>query len=92
MLKTQRNKYHKVLRGQTLSAIAAAYHVGEYALAKENGLKDEVVEGQVLRLPPWTGNRYTVGIGEDKKLLCGSVERYEKSNGKALYPGQRIVL
>lgn len=92
MLKMQKHKYHRVLRGQTLSSIAAAYCVGEYALAKENCLTEEVQEGQILRLPKITGNRYTVQAGEDKKVLCGSKENYEKRNGKHLYPGQRIVL
>ena len=92
MLKTIKKRYHRVLRGQTLAEIATAYHVGEYALAKENGLEKEVQEGQVLRLPKERGNRYIVRAGDSKKLLCGSKENYEKRNGPHLYLGQRVVL
>ena len=92
MLKTTRIKYHRVLSGQTLSQIAATYCTSEYALVKENHLQEEVTAGQILRLPPHVGNRYTVQAGEDKILLCGNKENYERKNGKHLYPGKQIVL
>ena len=92
MLKIEKVKYHKVLQGQTLREIAAAYCVSEWALARENCLTCEVEAGQILRLPKSGGNRYTVQAGDDKKILCGSKENYEEKNGKYLYPGQRVVL
>ena len=92
MLKIASVKFHKVVAGQTVKEIAAAYHVGVFALVKENGLTEEVVDGQVLRLPKERGNGYTVKAGDSKGLLCGTKEGYEKCNGTFLYPGMRVIL
>ena len=88
----ERVSVHKVLHGQTLQAIAAAYCVGEWVLAQGNGLTEEVKAGQILRIPNARGNRYIARAGDEKGLLCGSKEKYEKKNGPYLYPGQRVVL
>ena len=92
MLKIANVQFHKVVLGQTAREIAAAYHVGLYALVKENGLTQEVEEGQILRLPKERGNAYIVQSGDSKSLLCGRVEGYEKRNGKYLYFGMRVIL
>ena len=92
MLKMAKRKYHKVSQGQTLKQIAAAYCVSEWALVEENHLQNEVKTGQILRIPARCGNAYVVQAGDDKRLLCGSEEKYDEKNGKYLYPGQRIVL
>jgi hypothetical protein len=92
MLRIERVRVHKVLQGQTIKEIAAAYCVGEWALAQENALIEEVKEGQVLLIPVLQGNRYTAQVGDEKQLLCGSKENYEKKNGPYLYPGKRVVL
>ena len=88
----ERVKYHKVTQGQTLRQIARAFCVSERALAIENQLKKEVEAGQILSIPSSCGNAYVVQAGDDKKLLCGSREKYEEKNGKYLYFGQRVVL
>ena len=44
-------KYYKVKKGQTLRAVAEAFCVPETRIAAENGLKGEITEGQLLRLP-----------------------------------------
>ena len=92
MLKIEIPRCHKVRQGQTIKNIAAAYCVGERALVESNGLKGEVGEGQILVIPAYRGNAYTVRAGDTKQLLCGSVKRYEENNGKSLYPGKRVVL
>ena len=92
MLKKASVKFHKVAAGQTAREIAAFYHVGLFALVKENKLTQEVVEGQVLRLPKERGDSYTVKAGDSKGLLCGAKEGYEQRNGKFLYPGMRVIL
>ncbi len=92
MLKVARKKWHKVARGQTLKSIAKTYCLSEYAIASVNRLTEEVTVGQILYLPDLSGNQYTAKEGEDKILLCGSVENYEKRNGRHLYPGKRVTL
>ncbi len=92
MLRIEKVKFHKVVAGQTAREIAAAYRVGLFALVQENELTEEVKEGQVLRLPKERGNSYVVQTGDSKKLLCGEQERYEKRNGKHLYPGMQVIL
>jgi LysM repeat protein len=92
MLKRVDRKVHKVARGESVRTIAKTYGVSEWAIARENGLTGEVFAGEILRLPKEKGNAYIVKAGEDKTLLCGSVERYEKLNGKWLYIGQRVIL
>lgn len=85
-------KLYKVKRGQTLGEIAKRAGVTVYKLVQENGLTEEVAEGQILRLPV-RGNLYTVREGDSKKLLCGSEENYEKINGTGIfYLGMRVLL
>ena len=92
MLKNAKPKIYKVKAGQTLSSLARAIGVTEYLLAAENGLKEELFEGQILILPQ-SGNLYTVQAGDTKTLLCGGEERYEARNGVDIfYPGMKILL
>lgn len=84
-------KYYKVKKGQTLRAVAEAFCVPETRIAAENGLKGEITEGQLLRLPREKGNLYIVRAGDTKELLCGSAGNYKKKNGTdAFYPGMKI--
>ena len=84
---------YRVKRGQTLSQIGAAFGTPPRLLAAENGLGEEVCEGQVLLIPRETGNLYLVRGGESKTLLCGSPERFERRNGtRLLYIGQTVLL
>ena len=93
MLKLEEKKLHIVKRGQTLSEVARAYQIPEFALAKENGLTGELYAGQVLILPEKKGNYYTAQAGDDYALLCGSKENYEQKNGtKILYPQMKVWL
>ncbi len=86
-------KFHTVRKGQTLREIAWAYGCPQSILVKENGLTEEVKEGQVLRLPENRCHLYRVRGGESKTLLCGSKESYEKRNGTAVfYPEQTVWL
>ncbi len=72
--------------------IADYFCVSVWALAKENGLKTEVVAGQILSIPKTQGNAYTVREGDTKALLCGSEEEYNRKNGDIFYLGQRVLL
>lgn len=93
MLQLTTPNYHIVREGQTLSALAKAYRLPESLIVKENGLTEELFEGQILRIPKARGNLYTVKAGESKTLLCGSPENFYKRNGThILYPTQRILL
>lgn len=92
-LELVRGEYIRARRGQTLGTIAAAYGIPPRVLAAENGLSEEVREGQILRLPREERNLYTVRGGESKTLLCGSPEEFERLNRTArLYPGQKVFL
>jgi membrane-bound lytic murein transglycosylase D len=53
-----RDSYHKVQRGETLSRIAARYHVSARELASLNGLRNRnrIRAGQLLRLPEADGS------------------------------------
>ena len=63
-----------------------------YALAAENGLTEELFEGQLLQLPP-PAQIYTVQAGDTKTLVCGNEENYRNKNGTdVFYPGMRILL
>ena len=93
MLKMERRKLYQVKSGQTVYDIAEAFGVSAFKLAQENALTNAVYAGQILRIPTTQGNAYTVQAGEDKRLLCGSDERYFKQNGThILYPGMKIRL
>ena len=92
-LKVEKVEYHRVEKGQTLKEIATAFSVSERAIVAENGLTCAPKFGQIIKIPDKKGNAYTVKIGENKSLLCGSDESYEKKNGtKILYPGMRVIL
>ncbi len=92
MLKLKEQKWYKVKRGQTLQTIATGLNTTAYALARENDLKEEVYEGQLLRVPE-ARPLYTAQAGDDKALLCGSEQAYVKRNGtQAFYPGMRVRL
>lgn len=91
MLKLKRKKFHKVVAMQTLEQIASVYKIPVRVLVKENQLSSEPHEGQILYLPPTNGNLYTAQAGDDKELLCGSKENYERKNGtKILYPEMKV--
>ena len=93
MLKTKNAKYHKVRRGQTLKAIARYYSCAERLIVRENALKKEPFEGQILKIPAVRGDLYTALDGEGQTLLCGSKEKYEEKNGTSLlYPGMEVLL
>ncbi|MBQ2741082.1 MAG: LysM peptidoglycan-binding domain-containing protein [Clostridia bacterium] len=92
MLKLLERKWYQVKRGQTLQEIAAGLNTTAYALAAENNLKEEVREGQLLRVPQ-ARPLYTVQAGDNKALLCGSDQAYRERNGtQAFYPGMRVRL
>ncbi len=92
-LKREKSSYHTVRSGQTLKQIAEFFCVSERTLIAENGLSQPPTAGQILLIPKESGNSYTVNLGDDKTLLCGSDEAYERKNGtKIIYPGMRVVL
>ena len=93
MLKTEIPKYYKVKLGQTVEKIAQAFCLPPSLLVKENALKSQPYEGQILKIPQTRGNLYTVRLGDDKTLLCGSEENFKKKNGTdLLYPYQNVFL
>ena len=86
-------KYYKVKKGQTLQGIAVAFCLSPRVLARENGLKSEVTEGQILYIPSFRGNAYTANATDTPVLLCGSEENFYKKNGNVkVYPGMRVIL
>ena len=92
MLKCFDGKVYKVKRGQTAASLARELGVTVYLLARLNGLREEIFEGQILLLPK-SGNLYTVQSGDTKALLCGSKERYEEKNGTDIfYLGMKVLL
>ena len=92
MLKLKEQKWYKVKRGQTLQTIATGLNTTAYALVSENGLTGEVWEGQLLRVPE-SRPLYTVQVGDNKALLCGSEQAYLERNGTTVfYPGMRVRL
>ena len=92
MLKMTEKRLYKVKGGQTLRAVAAAFCVTEYALVAENGLQEELYEGQLLQIPE-SYSMYTVQEGDTKALLCGSEGNYCKRNGTdVFYLGMRVNL
>ena len=92
-LKREKTSYHLVRQGQTLRQIAEFFCVSEGALIRQNALTQEPTVGQILKIPSESGNHYIVGIEDNKTLLCGSEEAYERKNGtKIIYPGMRVVL
>ncbi len=93
MLKREIPKFYKVKKGQTLKEIADAFCVSPRLLVKENCLKKEVWEGQILQIPEEVGNVYTAKAGDTPTLLCGSEENFRRKNGTdQLYPGMFAVL
>ena len=93
MLKTENAKYHKVRQGQSVKAIARYYSCAERLIVRENSLRGEPFEGQILKIPAARGDLYTALDGEGRTLLCGSKEKYEEKNGTSLlYPGMEILL
>lgn len=93
MLRLEIPRYYKVKKGQTIEEIAKAFQLSAYLLVKENALKSEPFAGQMLKIPTQRGNVYTAKAGDNKALLCGSAERYEKVNGTdILYIGMRVIL
>ena len=84
MLKMTEKRLYKVKGGQTLRAVAAAFCVTEYALVAENGLQEELYEGQLLQIPE-SYSMYTVQEGDTKALLCGSEENFKRKNGRRVW-------
>ena len=92
MLKLLRREWYKVKRGQTLRHIAEGLSTTVYALIAENGLTEEVRDGQLLRVPP-PRNLYTVQAGDSKAMLCGGDTAFLERNGTEIfYLGMRVRL
>ncbi|MBO5045573.1 MAG: LysM peptidoglycan-binding domain-containing protein [Clostridia bacterium] len=93
MLTLSRLKFYRVKRGQTIAQIARVFCIPPSVLVYENGLKEEVREGDVLTIPPQEGNCYLVRGGESKSLLCGNEEQFARKNKTScFYPFQTIYL
>ena len=91
MLKLKSKKFHRVQVGQTVAQISEVYKIPARLIVKENALSAEPFEGQILYLPPAKGNYYTAQAGDNKALLCGSRENYERKNGtEILYPQMKV--
>ncbi len=79
-------------KGQTLRAVADGFCTTVYALVAENGLTEELHEGQLIYIPIPRA-LYTVQAGDTKALLCGSQRAYAERNGTEIfYPGMRARL
>lgn len=93
MLTLSRPNLYRVKRGQTIAQISHVFRVPVSVLVYENGLKEEVQEGDVLIIPPQASNCYLVRGGESKSLLCGSETQFEmKNKTTCLYPLQTVYL
>ena len=93
MLKTERQTFYRVKKGQTLAQIADYFSVSQFLLAKRNRLTAPPYEGQILRIPQESGNAYLVQAGDTKALLCGSEEGYRERNGTdVFYIGMRVII
>lgn len=93
MLKNDIPKYYKVKRNQTVETIANAFFVTPNAIIEENRLEKEVEEGDVISIPKPKGNLYSVKLGDNEKLLCGSMENFQKKNGNiSLFPSEKVYL
>ncbi len=93
MLKTQRQQFYQVKKGQSLEEIAKYFSVSEWLIVKENGLTVPIFVGQILKIPSERGDRYEVRAGDTKELLCGSAENYAKKNGTdVFYIGMRVII
>ena len=85
--------YYVVKGGQTAAEIAEYFQIPVTLLVKENGLKTEPSEGQIVKIPQMRGHLYEVRAEDDKKLLCGSIENYQKRNGaQILHAGMKVFL
>lgn len=92
-LKIRIPKYYKVKDNQTLFEIARAFGVAERAIVVCNQLTQPPKTGDILTIPTFCGNAYTVKAGDTKTLLCGSEENYRKKNGTdVFYLGMRVIL
>ena len=93
MLKSEKGNYYKVKSGQSIREIAAFFGVSAFALARENGLREEPKAGRILTIPSERGNAYTAQEGDTPTLLCGSAEAYARRNSEGIfYLGMRIIL
>ena len=93
MLKMETRKFYQVKAGQSVYDIADAFGVSPFKISQVNHLKEPVYTGQILYIPGEKSNAYTVKEGEDKRLLCGSEEKYFQQNGThSLYLGMKIRL
>ena len=93
MLKIRIPKYYQVKSGQNIKDVSWAFGVAVGALIRENGLTQELYEGQLLCIPDLLGDRYIVQPTDTKTLLCGSAENYEKKNGtQVFYPEMMVIL
>ena len=91
MLKIQQRQFYQVQAGQTLQEIAEAFCISPFKLAEVNNISEPIKTGRILYIPNEKGDAYIVKAGEDKRLLCGSEERYLSLNGTSvLYPGMKI--
>ena len=86
-------EFYRVKKGQTLKSIARAFSCPARMLAACNDLSEEVRAGEVLKIPKIEGNLYRVRGDENKSLLAGSDEGFEKKNfTRWLYPTQQVIL
>lgn len=93
MLSLEIPRFYQVQAGQSVKEIAKAFCVSEFALVKENHLKNEPRAGQILKIPIHRGNEYFLKEKEDTTLLCGSEENFEKKNKTScFYPAMRVIL
>ena len=93
MLKLRFCKYYQVKSGQTLAEVAKNFSISPYILAQENGLTEELYEGQILLIPTQSGNSYVVKERDTKALLCGGEKGYKEKNGTdVFYIGMRVIL
>ena len=90
MLKMELRQPYKVKKGQSLQSVACECRTTVFAIVAQNGLREELYEGQLLRIPA-PANVYVVQAGDTKELLCGSAERYFEKNGThVFYLGMRV--
>jgi len=83
--KQKPDSYHRVRRGQTLSTIAARYHVSVKAIARLNNIRrqNRIRVGQVLRLPQRGGRFIQVASNDDDDELITTRKSTRKNSKRS---------
>jgi membrane-bound lytic murein transglycosylase D len=88
LVEQQRDRFHKVRRGETLSVIARRYGVRERELVAVNGLRsrNRIRAGQILRLPT------QLGLAPEPVVVASASPEPAASPPQAAAPAEPVVV